>query len=104
MKVPLRAEGVVRSIAAGGSVFTLMIERMEVAEGARIAVVGPSGCGKSTMLALLSLALRPDGGEVLAVGGADALWLWQAGDGDGLAALRAGAVGRCRRRGGCCRS
>lgn len=100
MKVPLRAEGVVRSVSAAGSVFTLMVERMEVGEGARIAVVGPSGCGKSTMLALLALALRPDGGERLEVGGMDALELWRRGDGDGLAALRAGAVGLVPQTGG----
>ena len=78
----------------------LVIERMEVAPGARIAVVGPSGCGKSTMLALLALALRPDGGERLEVGGADALELWRRGDGDGLAALRAGSVGLVPQTGG----
>lgn len=97
---PLLAEGVVRSVAAAGSVFTLVIERMVVAEGARIAVVGPSGCGKSTMLAVLSLALRPDEGERLAVGGADALALWRREDGDGLAALRAGSVGLVPQTGG----
>jgi putative ABC transport system ATP-binding protein len=90
---PLRAERVSRSIAAGGSRFTLHIERFEVAQGARVAVVGPSGCGKSTLFALLALALRPDAGDALMLAGVDALALWRAGQGDALAALRGRSVG-----------
>lgn len=93
MRAPLRAEGVSRSVAAAGSRFTLLIERFEVAQGSRVAVVGPSGCGKSTLLALLALALRPDDGEVLTLAGIDALALWRANQGDALAALRARSVG-----------
>ena len=89
----LWAERVSRSVAAGGSRFTLLIERFEVASGARVAVVGPSGCGKSTLFALLALALRPDAGEVLTLAGADALALWRAGRGDALAALRGRSLG-----------
>ena len=90
---PLRAVGVARSVAAAGSRFTLLVERFEVAQGARVAVVGPSGCGKSTLLALVALALRPDAGEALALAGADALALWRAGRDDALTALRARTVG-----------
>lgn len=86
---PLRAESVRRSV--GG--FTLMIERFVVEAGQRVAVVGPSGCGKSTALALLALALRPDEGEALALGGTDALALWRAGAGDALAGLRSRTLG-----------
>jgi len=93
LRAPLRAEGVSRSVAAAGSRFTLLIERFEVAQGSRVAVVGPSGCGKSTLLALLALALRPDDGEVLTLAGIDALALWRANQGDALAALRARSVG-----------
>jgi len=89
----LRAEQVSRSVAAAGSRFTLLIERFEVAQGARVAVTGPSGCGKSTLFALLALALRPDAGDVLTLAGTDALALWRAGRGDALAALRARCVG-----------
>jgi len=93
LNAPLRAERVSRSVSAAGSRFTLLIERFEVAQGARVAVVGPSGCGKSTLLALLALALRPDAGDVLTLAGTDALALWRAGQGDALAALRARSVG-----------
>ena len=89
----LRAERVSHSVAAGGSRFTLLIERFEVAAGARVAVVGPSGCGKSTLFALLALALRPDAGDVLTLAGTDALALWRAGRGDALAALRGRSLG-----------
>ncbi len=89
----LCAAGVSRSVAAAGSRFTLVIERFEVAQGARVAVVGPSGCGKSTLLALLALALRPDAGETLTLAGADALALWRRDAGDALAALRARSIG-----------
>ncbi len=90
---PLRAERVSRSVAAAGSRFTLLIERFEVAQGSRVAVVGPSGCGKSTLLALLALALRPDTGDALTLAGTDALALWRTGQGNALAALRARSVG-----------
>jgi putative ABC transport system ATP-binding protein len=90
---PLRAVGVARSFAAAGSRFTLIIERFEVANGMRVAVVGPSGCGKSTLLALVALALRPDAWEALALADTDALALWRTDRGDALAALRARTVG-----------
>lgn len=91
--VRLLAREVSRSFASAGSRFTLAVERVEVAAGARIAVTGPSGCGKSTLLALLALALRPDRGEALALSGTDALALWRDGRADALAALRARSIG-----------
>ncbi len=90
---PLRAVGISRSVTAAGSRFTLLIERFEVAQGSRVAVVGPSGCGKSTLLALLALAMCPDGGDTLTLAGGDALVLWRSGRGDALAALRARSIG-----------
>ena len=89
MGAALRAEGVGRSLGS----FALTIERFVVAEGERVALVGPSGCGKSTALALLSLALRPDAGRVLALAGTDALALWRGRAGDALAALRSRSIG-----------
>ncbi len=90
---PLRAEGIRRSVAAAGSRFTLLVERFELAQGSRVAVVGPSGCGKSTLLALMALALRPDAGDALTLAGTDALALWRTGQHDALAAQRARHVG-----------
>jgi osmoprotectant transport system ATP-binding protein len=41
---------------------------LDVAEGARVAVVGPSGCGKSTLLRVVLGLVVPDAGRVM-VGG-----------------------------------
>ena len=81
--MPLRAVGVTRSVAAAGSQFTLMIERFEVGQGARVAVVGPSGCGKSTLLALVALALRPDAGDALELDGTTVTGFREKPAGDG---------------------
>ncbi|HPO16104.1 MAG TPA: ABC transporter ATP-binding protein [Candidatus Hydrogenedentes bacterium] len=43
-------------------------ERLEVPEGAHIALWGPSGCGKSTLLNILSGLLRADSGAVIVDG------------------------------------
>lgn len=54
--------------------------------GEFVSLVGPSGCGKSTVVALLSGALTPEGGEIEFPGGkpklgvqfqADALFAWR---------------------------
>ncbi len=83
-----------RSYSAGGSDFTLRIDRLFVRAGERVAITGPSGCGKSTMLALLAGALRPDDGAGgLLLGGGDALALWRDNAADALAALRASSIG-----------
>lgn len=37
---------------------------LEVARGARVALIGPSGCGKSTALRLFTGLIRPDAGAV----------------------------------------
>jgi osmoprotectant transport system ATP-binding protein len=41
---------------------------LEVADGARLAVVGPSGCGKSTLLRVVLGLVRPDRGRVAIAG------------------------------------
>jgi putative ABC transport system ATP-binding protein len=41
---------------------------VSIAPGHFCLVMGPSGCGKSTLLAMLSGLLRPDAGQVLALG------------------------------------
>ena len=43
---------------------------LELAQGARVAILGPSGCGKSTLAALLLRVASPQGGRVL-LGGTD---------------------------------
>ncbi len=37
---------------------------LEIADGARIALLGPSGCGKSTLLRMLIGLVTPDGGHI----------------------------------------
>ena len=44
--------------------FRLQIERLEVAEGAKTALIGPSGSGKTTFLSLVSGTLLPLTGSV----------------------------------------
>ena len=41
---------------------------LDVATGARVAIVGPSGCGKSTLLRVVLGLVRPDGGRVVVAG------------------------------------
>jgi putative ABC transport system ATP-binding protein len=91
--VLLLARDVVRGFAGGGSRFTLTIDRLDLPAGAQVAVTGPSGAGKSTLLGLLAVALRPDRGTVLRLGGIDAMALWQGGRIDALATLRARLIG-----------
>ena len=93
----LAARGLSRSFAAGTSRFTLTVDTISLYAGDCVAVAGPSGCGKSTLLGLLALALAPDPRPApqsrLVLAGQDALALWRKRDGDGLARLRAGALG-----------
>jgi putative ABC transport system ATP-binding protein len=44
---------------SGASAFELVVPRLAIACGDRVALVGPSGCGKSTLLDALSMILRP---------------------------------------------
>jgi NitT/TauT family transport system ATP-binding protein len=65
-----------------GDVEVLSDLSLEVADGEFVAVVGPSGCGKTTILNLISGALRPTLGQVVARGQArrvyqqDGLFPW----------------------------
>lgn len=43
-----------------GQAYRLFIRKLDIPEGACIALTGPSGCGKSTTLDLLGLSLKPD--------------------------------------------
>jgi len=85
--------------------FTLSIEAFDVVRGEAIALAGPSGSGKSTIMNLLALARRP-----ASVGqfhffprrgqGYDIGALWDAGDDDGLTAIRAAHLGYVLQQGG----
>lgn len=95
--IVLEAAGISCSFANAHSRFTLLLDRLALTQGDRVAVTGPSGCGKSTLLGLLALALRPDpasheGGR-LRLGGENVLALWRRGAGDRLAELRGQEIG-----------
>ncbi len=53
---------------------TTVLNRVTVSlrRGELVLVMGPSGCGKSTLLAVMSGLMRPEGGQILALG--DDLW------------------------------
>ncbi len=71
--VVLRGRALVKSFRSG-RIDTPVLRglSLEVLAGELTLVSGPSGCGKSTLLALLSGLLRPDAGEVEALG--ESLW------------------------------
>lgn len=78
--------------------YQLLIRRLQIAKGARLAFTGPSGCGKSTTLDLLGLSLAPANAsqflfapdESCPVSITD---LWENNETDKLATLRAGYFG-----------
>ncbi|MEL6374663.1 MAG: ABC transporter ATP-binding protein [Pseudomonadota bacterium] len=49
----------------GADTFTLRIDQLEVARGARVLLTGPSGTGKTTLLNLLSGISAPQQGQVV---------------------------------------
>ncbi len=89
---------------AQGDGFRLVIEKLDVARGALIALVGPSGCGKSTALDMMAAVLQPDSGETLFFApqdtNIDILEYWKKGKRDALAALRRQYIGYVLQTGG----
>jgi putative ABC transport system ATP-binding protein len=65
----LRAQGLKRTFGQG-DLLTIALRdvSLELRRGEFVLLMGPSGSGKSTLLAVLSGLLRPDRGQVLALG------------------------------------
>ncbi|MFO1153257.1 MAG: ATP-binding cassette domain-containing protein [Rhodospirillales bacterium] len=85
--------------------FRLEVPRFTVRSGECVAITGPSGSGKSTLLDLLGLLLAPDraDGFILKVPDqpvVDVARLWQEGDRNGLARVRARHIGYVLQTGG----
>ncbi|SPO57025.1 ABC transporter ATP-binding protein [Pseudomonas sp. JV551A1] len=92
--------GVRKTRGQGAQRYSLQIDRLQLAAGARVALVGPSGCGKSTLLDLLALVLAPDAAEGFVFAGTDVAGLWRQRSLDQLAALRSRQLGYVLQAGG----
>lgn len=92
--------GVRKTRGQGAQRYSLQVDSLELAVGARVALVGPSGCGKSTLLDLLALVLAPDIAEGFMLGNADVAGLWRQRRLDRLAALRSRQLGYVLQAGG----
>lgn len=92
--------GVRKTRGQGAQRYSLQIDRLQLAAGARVALVGPSGCGKSTLLDLLALVLAPDAAEGFVFAGFDVAGLWRQRRLDQLAALRSRQLGYVLQAGG----
>lgn len=69
MTIALSATGVSKSYGAGiQRVNALLPVSLDLRAGELVMITGPSGSGKSTLMAILSGLLRPDGGQVEALG------------------------------------
>ncbi len=69
VKTTLEAHHLVRSFGEGETATTVLRDvSLDLHSGEVLLLMGPSGSGKSTLLAVLSGLLRPDRGEVIALG------------------------------------
>ncbi len=67
--VTLKARNLIRSFGSGEErTFAVREASLELRAGEMSLLMGPSGSGKTTLLAMLSGLLRPDSGQVLALG------------------------------------
>jgi putative ABC transport system ATP-binding protein len=65
----LRGRHLTRTFGSGATATTALQDvSLHLGEGEFVLLMGPSGSGKSTLLAVLSGLLRPDAGQVLALG------------------------------------
>lgn len=98
--------GVAKTYAAAGTEFQLLVPRLDIRPGAKLAFVGESGSGKSTLLELLSMILQPSDCEIflfqpLASGKShDVAATWATGDTDTLTDLRSRHIGYVLQNGG----
>ncbi len=96
----IRLHGVRKTRGQGAQRYSLQVDRLHLAAGARVALVGPSGCGKSTLLDLLALVLAPDVAEGFVLAETDVAGLWRQRHLDQLAALRSRQLGYVLQAGG----
>src|SRR5690606_28812793 len=90
---------------AGGTRFRLLIRRLEIARGGKIALIGESGSGKSTLLELLAMILQPTASETFRFSPHphetyDVAEIWQARDADRLSDFRSRYIGYVLQHGG----
>ncbi|MCE0913155.1 ABC transporter ATP-binding protein [Pseudomonas sp. NMI760_13] len=96
----IRLDGVRKTRGQGAQRYSLLVDRLHLAVGERVALVGPSGCGKSTLLDLLALVLAPDAAECFVLGDEDVAGLWRGRQLDRLASWRSRHLGYVLQAGG----
>ena len=96
---------VTRQHTAGGTGFQLVVPRLDIPAGAKLALVGESGSGKSTLLELLAMILRPTDCDQFTFSPAteehqDIARIWARNDADALGDLRCQHIGYVLQNGG----